>query len=103
MYDYVMNNIVANIYLLIAIYYVPVVGCIVGYTLRTWQEIQTDKKAREGKDYYYPKLTYGDIVGRVIISFVPVVNALCFVFDICGDVVKLLSKPVISPKRAEEK
>lgn len=99
----------------ISLYWVPMCVCVIGYTLRTSRNIQLDKKERsECEDIdnnsnwggYTPTDTYGDLIGRAVVSFVPICNLWAATFDVSptlfGNFFKYLDKafnqPIV-PKR----
>jgi hypothetical protein len=65
-------------------YWVPIIICLVGYIFKTVKEYNEDVKNRA--DYlsqpdsaqiqrrYIPELVVGHLVGRLLVSFIPVVN-----------------------------
>lgn len=63
-------------------YGLPGVLCIYGYTIRTWKNYQKDTEARESDKYYMPTDTIGTLLGRGLVSIVPVANLLAATFDI---------------------
>ena len=107
MLDYITNfqlNSTLGIYL----YWIPAVFCIVFYYLRMIGMYFSDKTNREtaaqnkltnrknmedsqGKhaslsEYYSPNLKLGMIITSSIISFVPIVNIFCAIFDLAPNV-----------------
>jgi len=76
------------------IYWVPVSLCVFGYTLRTFNNyrhdlIQRRKSELKKVDYYSPTDTIGDIIGRAIVSVIPIANTWAATFDVAP---KLFSK-----------
>jgi len=83
------------------IYWVPLSFCVFGYTVRTAKNYQSDLKQRKDhekkkaageaneKDYrlswYTPTDTIGDLIGRAIISFIPIANFWAGLFDLAPD------------------
>jgi len=70
------------------LYWLPVCVCTVGYIARTYNNYQKDLKARAEwvsdsiNHYYTPTDTVGTLIGRGIVSLVPVANLLAAVFDV---------------------
>lgn len=90
MIDYI-RNFEWNGLLGIALYWVPLVFCVVFYTARTASGYMADKVQREqaikarasGKTgIYYPRETIGRILGRALVSVVPVANLWAALFDL---------------------
>lgn len=70
------------------LYWVPLSLCIFVYTIRTWQNYQKDlvkrteaEKAR-GNGYYSPTDTVGALIGRALVSVLPVANLWAALFDV---------------------
>lgn len=73
----------------ICLYWVPMAVCFIGYTMRTSRNIQKDKEERakykkepDDKNYYTPTDTIGDLIGRGIVSVVPMCNLWAASFDV---------------------
>ena len=66
----------------IALYWVPVAACLIGYTIRSWRHIQKDQKSRSRDDYYVPGITVGNLIGWFILSWIPIANLMATVFDL---------------------
>ena len=65
----------------IYLYWAPLTLCAWGYTLHTWQNYQKDIVERDkyyanprDKMYYSPTDTIGTLIGRAIVTFMPVAN-----------------------------
>jgi hypothetical protein len=103
-----------NGWLGIALYWVPLVFCVVFYTARTAEGYMKDKRAREdaylkraanGTGFYYPEETLGRILGRAVVSVCPVANLWAALFDLSpkvfGRFFNLLSRvfdqPLVPP------
>ena len=76
-----------NTLLVICLYYVPFLLCFVGYTVRTAKNYMKDKSNRELSlvdkfKVYYPTDYLGDIMGRAIVSILPIANLWAAMFDI---------------------
>ena len=70
-----------------ALYWLPLVFCSVGYFVRTWKNYANDRRRRDelGREYY-PIETIGRLLGRGLVSIVPVANMLAAVFDLAPEV-----------------
>jgi hypothetical protein len=91
------------------IYWIPIVLCVVGYTIRTFRNVQKDREARAREmSNYYPTDTIGDVIGRAFVSFIPVANFWAAYFDVCPDLFskffkwleKVFDQPLV-PKRTK--
>ena len=97
----------------ICLYWLPMLICMVGYTMRTARNIQVDKKERAEKEsgkstYYSPTDTIGDLVGRSLISLIPIGNLWAALFDVSPMLFEKLFKWIgqvfdqpLVPKRKE--
>jgi hypothetical protein len=84
------------------LYWVPLIGCLFCYGLRCSKELRADVVDRRnylnGKSNgYYPKLTVGSVAGRLLLSLIPAVNLISFVFDGLGDILELLGRTLAIP------
>lgn len=88
--DFILN-FEFNSLLGLLLFWVPLSLCVFGYTLRTASDYMTDKAERDGEDstWYTPSLTIGIIVGRALVSIIPIANIWAALFDIAP---KLFSK-----------
>lgn len=100
-----IESVVANFWLAFGLYWMPLALCLYGYTVRTYRDYRKDLAARE-KDYYFPELTVGLIVGRLVLAVVPVGNLFAAVFNVApevfGDFFRWLGKALdipLVPKR----
>lgn len=84
-----MNN--WNGTLALILYWVPALFCVIFYFLRTIGDYDQDSTSREkyiksiasgGHDWYVPKLTVGVIIGRALLSIIPVANLFAALFDL---------------------
>lgn len=69
------------------LYWLPMLVCIVGYTMRTAKNIQKDKARRTEAEQgdritYRPNDTIGDLIGRALISVIPIGNLWAAVGDV---------------------
>lgn len=94
--DYILN-FQFNSLLGICLYWIPLVFCMVFYTVRTAAGYMADKAGREKDDaerekevdspyrstyHYYPKETIGRIIGRALVSVMPIANIWAALFDL---------------------
>lgn len=68
-------------YDVLILYVIPTILCLIGYTIRCYKEYKRDL-LREDLEYYMHKLTWGDVVLRLIVSIVPGVNVIALILDI---------------------
>lgn len=78
------------------LYWLPLTFCVFGYIVRTWINYQGDIVARaqaelnkssgEGSIYYQPKDTIGVLIGRGIVSVIPISNLFAAVFDVAPSI-----------------
>ncbi|HET6631496.1 MAG TPA: hypothetical protein VFG73_02155 [Rhodanobacteraceae bacterium] len=70
--------------LVLWLYYLPLVVCALGFAVRTGRDYQRDVAARAAAErthrLYAPELTIGTLLGRAVLTFVPVLNVLTAVF-----------------------
>lgn len=95
----------------ICLYWLPMVFCVVFYTIRTAEGYMSDKAKREaaesGKSYYSPRETIGGILGRALVSVVPVANLWAAAFDLSPKVFsrlfgwlgKVFDQPLVPPSK----
>lgn len=76
------------------LYWLPLSLCAYGFTLRTWANYQKDVAARE--EYtaaldtmenvrvriYYPTDTIGSLIGRTLVTVLPIANLWAATFDV---------------------
>lgn len=79
----------------ICLYWLPLVLCAFGYTVRTAKNIQKDKEERsriekKGEGYYEPTDTIGDLIGRSVITIIPIGNLWAALFDVSPEVFERL-------------
>lgn len=91
-------------------YWVPFAMCSIGYTARTWRNYRKDVNDRQasekGDKYYAPTDTVGTLIGRGLVTVVPVANVLAAVFDVAptmfsrffGFIGDVFSQPLV-PRR----
>lgn len=109
MIDWVMS-FWGNTYIAILCYWMPMAVCFVGYTIRTNENLRNDLKNRHLYEYwlesktqvikgalsqeafdnrfpgvyyhYSPTDKYGSLIGRGLLTFIPVVNIFASIFDV---------------------
>lgn len=67
---------------IILVYWVPLLLCLIGYTIRTWVNYRKDVIARELDQYYVPTDKIGTLIGRVLVTITPAVNLFVLFFDL---------------------
>jgi hypothetical protein len=68
-------------------YWLPMILCFIGYTGRTWYQIQELRRVKT-KEYEYLRaspLTVGTLLGRLLLSVTPIVNIIALVFGLSYD------------------
>lgn len=99
-------------YMGMLLYWLPLLICSYGYILRTWVNYQDDIKQREksGREdgvYYFPTDTVGTVLGRTVISIIPVLNLCACVFDVAPGlfssffryISNMFDKPLVPPNK----
>jgi len=99
----------------VILYWVPVAICLWGYTLRNIEEVREDKKKRQEyldhqRSYYNPSVTTGTLLGRYIVSFVPVLNLGICAFDLLWEILEgffiriaaIFNRPLVPEKERDE-
>ena len=124
MIDWIVTRIPQwDSYLALALYWIPVVVCLVGYAILSVRMYYKDVEARataisnrekQRQDaangvtgtryystFYLPKLTVGWLVGHALISFIPVLNIWMSLFDVlprvASNVVRTLGRVLNIP------
>lgn len=100
----------ANPWIALLLYWLPLALCGVGYVVRTWKNFRIDvmaraKAEREGV-FYFPTDTIGVLIGRGIISIIPVANLCAAAFDLAPEMLngffkwlgKIFNHPLV-PRR----
>lgn len=75
------------------LYFVPLTLCVYGYTVRTWRNYRKDiarrqlvaeAKANDPKAFlgYMPTDTVGTLIGRAVVTVIPIANLWAACFDI---------------------
>ena len=82
MLDYI-RNFEWNGTMGILLYWVPLALCVFGYTVRTAKNYMKDRAEREkAGGYYIPTDRVGTLIGRGLVSVIPVANLWAGMFDI---------------------
>lgn len=63
------------------LYWVPASFCLIGYTVKCWGDVAHDIATRD-KPHYVPGITIGTIIGRSVLSVIPVANLWAGLFDV---------------------
>jgi hypothetical protein len=103
-----LNYVVANFWLSALLFYAPMLLCLYGYAVETWQDFQKDKADRDSAKYYVPSLTVGVILGRALLTIIPVANLFAAIFSVgpkvFGDFFRFIGRvfdqPIV-PKRMD--
>ena len=63
------------------LYWLPLAICAIGYSIETWVNYQKDltDRARQGENYR-PTDTVGDLIGRALVTTIPLANLWVAVF-----------------------
>lgn len=87
---------------ILVFYVLPAVVCIVSYGYGTYKEYKRDISRERDLDFYVNKLTWGDIILRLTVSLIPLINifAILHIYaDKIGSILdktgNILSKPVV--------
>jgi len=92
MLDYIINFQFNNL-LVVLLYWSPLGFCVFGYTVRTAKNYRKDishRSPNEKSQFYYPTDTLGDIVGRAIVSLIPIANLWAACFDLAPEIFRRL-------------
>lgn len=78
-----------NKWIALGIYWIPMATCAVGYIIRTARDIQKDRVTRaEYPTIYIPTITIGTLIGRGIVSIIPIANFCAALFDVFPGIIK---------------
>lgn len=81
-----VNTVTFNSILGFLLYWVPLLFCMVGYTIRTGKNYRKDIKARDKLfDSYHPTDTIGTLIGRALVSIIPIANLWAAIFNLAPD------------------
>lgn len=99
----------------ILLYWVPFAFCAFGYTVRTLGDISDDVKSREAAELntnlvYHPSVRIGTLIGRGIVTCLPVSNLYASLFDvgpkIFGNFFRFLGRvfdqPLVPKRKAKQ-
>lgn len=64
------------------LYWLPLAVCLIGYVVRTWRNYQKDIESRASDSIYHPTDTIGTLIGRGVLTILPVGNLLAATFDV---------------------
>jgi hypothetical protein len=94
------------------IYWMPMLLCLSGYTIRTARYVARDTKNRSKQNpatggVYHPTDTLGDVIGRYLISILPIANIWACIFDVFPElfeglfswIVKIFNTPLIKDSK----
>lgn len=80
-------SIWANQWIAFGLYWAPLAFCAVGYFARTMRNFTKDRSERiKPGGYYVPTDTLGTLIGRAVVTLLPVGNLLAAVFDLAPEV-----------------
>lgn len=84
-------------FLALLLFWLPAAICVVGYTARTWRNIRKDVADRAARvsgqgNYYVPTDTIGTLVGRALVSFIPLANLWATFFDVGSEIFEKFMK-----------
>lgn len=69
------------------LYWLPLGFCAAGYIARTARNFATDRRQRTTPGVYYrPTDTLGSLIGRAVVSLLPIGNLLAAIFDLGPEV-----------------
>ena len=120
--QFAFNTATFNSLVGILLYWVPTALCIVGYTVRTFRNVQTDVKRRKECEvaermakvtetrscsYYTPTDTIGSLLGRALVSILPIANLWAAMFDVAPIMFKrifdlfdkVFNQPLVPPRK----
>lgn len=73
----------ANKWIAFAFYWLPLAFCAFGYVLRTARNVRRDREARRAPSLaYFPSDTIGTLIGRGLVSIIPIANFCAACFDL---------------------
>lgn len=92
--------------LAVLLYWMPLLMCSIGYFIRTYQNYQKDISARDLQTLYFPTDTVGSLIGRGLVTVLPIGNLLAAIFDVgpqlfrrfFGWIAKVFDQPLV-PRR----
>lgn len=93
-----MNQIVEyvpvwNGWIALLLYWLPLVLCAIGYSVRSVRRYNKDRTARakadaDPKAYYWPELKLGDLIGYAFVTVCPIGNLLAVIFDVGAPMIR---------------
>jgi hypothetical protein len=84
--DWVLN-LWANRWIAFGLYWLPLAFCAFGYILRTGRNFRKDRAKRvEVGEFYHPTDTIGTLIGRGLLTIIPLANVCAAVFDLAPEV-----------------
>jgi len=110
MIDWILNFQFSSL-LGLLLYWLPLSLCAYGYTLRTWINYRTDIKRRNNyAKGYVPTDTLGSLIGRALVTVLPIANLWAAVFSVAPDVFgrffkwvnRLFNQPLVPKRRNAE-
>lgn len=109
MIDWVMRQW-ANVWIALGLYWLPLGICCVGYIIRTWRNYRKDRRARDTEKYYTPTDTVGTLIGRGVVSVVPIANLYVAAFDLAPEMLgrfierlgRIFDQPLVPKRRSSE-
>lgn len=105
-----VDTMTFNSWLGIMLYWAPLGFCMVGYTIRTFRNVQDDIRRRRTQGFgYSPTDTIGTLIGRALVTLVPVANLWAGLFDLGPTVFQKLydwlgdtfNQPLVPPKKKQ--
>lgn len=86
MIDWVLG-LWANKWIALGLYWLPLAFCSVGYIARTARNYARDRRERvKPGGYYHPTDTLGTLIGRGVVTVMPLTNVCAAVFDLAPEV-----------------
>lgn len=76
----------ANQWIAFGLYWMPLAFCTVGYTLRTARNFAKDRRDRVTGSFYHPTDKIGTLIGRGLVTAMPVGNVFAAAFDLAPEV-----------------
>lgn len=96
----------------VILYWIPLSFCVYGYSVRSFVNYQADvigirKKELGEHSHYAQQETIGSLIGRGLVTFIPVVNIWGAIFDLApetfGRFINLMSRVFNQPLVREKK
>jgi hypothetical protein len=105
-----VNTITFNSIFGFILYWIPLVFCMVGYSIRTGKNYRKDVKDRgDSSKSYCPTDTIGDLIGRALVSIIPIANLWAAMFNLAPDffgelfeyIGKVFDQPLVPRKKVK--